>query len=188
MVCLVNNQESDRVKRPDGVFAHAQRLDHRNNKGMVEFATFLLNSSDCRSWTKLRNSFGPLVCQKFFVNHNESPNTKTCCKSKSTDSFAKSDIERKNSISFVCVDRLYLDSTKLAREWDVYLDRLGTLIARRLAKVFPAVKLWDAQVLTRLFEHLERRRTKAERVFDCPYSQVTLHVRVWRDDVARACE
>jgi hypothetical protein len=53
---------------------------------MVEFATILLYSSDCTSRTKLCNSFSPLVRQKLLVNHDESPNTKACCKSKSAHS------------------------------------------------------------------------------------------------------
>ena len=187
MVSLVDDEETDRVKRPDGVFAHAQRLNHRNDKGMVEFATILLNSSDCTSRTKLCNSFSPLVRQKLLVNHDESPNTKACCKSKSAHSLTKADIERKNAVSFVGVDRLYLDSAKLTREWYLYVDRLGTLIAR-LAKVFSAIKLRDAQMLPCLFEHLERRRTHPEFILDRTHGELTFRLRVWRDHVARARE
>jgi hypothetical protein len=85
---------------------------------VLEFASILLNSSDCSARTKLCDAFGPLTGQELFVNDDKGPNTKACCNSKSAYSLPKANIERKNSIALVQAQCLKLNVAEIARERD----------------------------------------------------------------------
>lgn len=121
---------------------------------MLEFTSILLNSTDGTSRTELSNSFGPLICQKLFVNHDKSSNAKTSCNGQCAYSLPKANVKRKYSMSFVQTQGFKLNVPKLAGEWDVGPNGLWALIAR-LAKLFAAVKLRDAQMFFGLFEYLK---------------------------------
>ena len=186
MVRLVHDDHADRVKRTDRIASHAQRLNHADDEWMFQVALVTLDTPDRRTGTKLTDAFDPLVGQKLFVDDDQRSGFHSARDCEAGCRLAHARVERKDAVAFVLVVGRLLIVSEFSGECHIDRDGFGTRVPCGRSELFLAVKSRNAQMTPRFAKHLERRRAKAECVFDRPDGKFSLEFTVRRRDIAGA--
>ena len=67
---FIHNDRPDTIKVTEGILFERQGLEHRDDKVTIDFLFILLNNTDGCSWTKLFDTFTPLVGQKLLMDND----------------------------------------------------------------------------------------------------------------------